>query len=110
MAATRMLARVLHDEARAVGVRVQLLSIDSPVRSEQPREHDCPEWPAASDVARSVVRLIDRTSSVDEPTDAIVACARRTTVHPPGRVTRQFRDVPSFLESLRHPTNKITPQ
>jgi NAD(P)-dependent dehydrogenase (short-subunit alcohol dehydrogenase family) len=110
-AATRMLARVLHDEARASGVRVQLVSIDAPVRSEQPREHECPEWPAASDVARSVIRLVDRTSSVEEPTDAVVACARSTTACAPGRRgMRPFHDVPSFLQSLRHPTNKITPQ
>jgi hypothetical protein len=105
-----MLARVLHDEARPCGVRVHLLSIDAPVRSEQPREHECPEWPAASDVAHSVARLLDRTLPVGEPTDAIVACARSAAASSPGRPTRRFRDVPSFLESLRHPTNKITPQ
>ena len=110
MAATRMLARVLHDEARPSGVRVQLLSIDSPVRGDAPGAHECPEWPAASDVARSVARLLDRTSSVDEPMDAIVACARSATACSPGRATRRFTDVPSFLASLRNPPNKINPQ
>ncbi|HET9693927.1 MAG TPA: SDR family NAD(P)-dependent oxidoreductase [Steroidobacteraceae bacterium] len=109
MAATRMLARVLHDEARACGVRVQLLSIDSPVRSEQPGDHECPEWPAASDVARSVARLVDPRSS-DEPTDAIVRCGRSGAVRANDRVTRRYSDVPSLLESLRNPTNNITPQ
>ncbi|HET7204788.1 MAG TPA: SDR family oxidoreductase [Steroidobacteraceae bacterium] len=109
MAATRMLARVLHDEARASGVRVQLLSIDSPVRSEEPGDHECPEWPAASDVARSVARLVDRRST-DESTDAIVTCARSTSACSSGPLTRRFRDVPSLLESLRNATNKITPQ
>lgn len=107
MAATRMLARVLHDEATACGVRVQLLSIDSPVRSEQPGDHDCPEWPAASDVARRVLRLLDHNV---EPAEAVVPCARAEAACSIRRVGRAFTDVPSFLASLRNPTNKITPQ
>jgi NAD(P)-dependent dehydrogenase (short-subunit alcohol dehydrogenase family) len=107
MAATRMLARVLHDEATASGVRVQLVSIDSPVRGEQPGDHECPEWPAASDVARSVVRLLDPAV---EPSDAVVPCARREDACSIRRLGRAFTDVPSFLASLRNPTNKITPQ
>ena len=106
-AATRMLARVLHDEARTSGVRVQLISIDSPLRSERPRQHECPEWPTADDVARSVARLIDRSSANDDAADAIVAVPRVDARSP---VSRPYLDVPTFLESLRHPTNKITPQ
>jgi NAD(P)-dependent dehydrogenase (short-subunit alcohol dehydrogenase family) len=109
MAATRMLARVLHDEARPAGVRVQLLSIDSPVRGEQPGEHECPEWPAASDIARSVARLLDRTAH-DESTEAVVTCARGAAARSISRVARAFTDVPSFLASLRKAPNKITPQ
>jgi NAD(P)-dependent dehydrogenase (short-subunit alcohol dehydrogenase family) len=107
MAATRMLARVLHDEATAFGVRVQLLSIDSPVRAGQPGDHECPEWPSASDVARRVVRLLDRTV---EPGEAVVPCARGEAACSIRRISRAFTDVPSFVASLRNPTNKITPQ
>lgn len=109
MAATRMLARVLHDEARALGVRVQLLSIDSPVRSDVPGEHECPDWPSASDVARKAARLLDRDGR-DESTDAVVACGRSSAACSIGRVARAFTDVPSFIASLRNPTNKIPPQ
>jgi NAD(P)-dependent dehydrogenase (short-subunit alcohol dehydrogenase family) len=110
MAATRMLVRVLHDEARAGGVRVQMVSIDSPVRNEQPGEHECPEWPTASDVARRVAQLVDRTAQASSTTEAVVACARSQPACPGGRIARAFGDVPSFLASLRNTTNKITPQ
>ena len=109
MAATRMLVRVLHDEVRALGVRVQMVSIDSPVRNEQPGDHECPEWPAASDVARRVAQLLDHTSQ-DSPAEAVVACTRTPSACAGGRIARAFHDVPSFLASLRNTTNKITPQ
>jgi NAD(P)-dependent dehydrogenase (short-subunit alcohol dehydrogenase family) len=108
-AATRMLARVLHDEARPCGVRVQLLSIDSPVRGDRPGEHECPDWPAASDVACSVARLLDRTSN-DESTDVIVACGSGRTACSAGRAARAFTDVPSLLTWLKNPTQKIAPK
>jgi len=109
MAATRMLVRVLHDEVRASGVRVHMVSIDSPVRNEEPGEHECPEWPAASDVARRVAQLLDRTSP-DSSAEAVVACARSPAACPGGRIARAYSDVPAFLASLRNTTNKITPQ
>ena len=109
MAATRMLARVLHDEALPSGVRVQLLSIDAPVRGDRPAAHECPEWPAASDVARHVARLFDRNAT-DESTNAIVACERGGAAHTPVHEKSTFSDVPSFLASLRNPTKRITPQ
>ena len=109
MAATRMLVRVLHDEVRASGVRVQMVSIDSPVRSEEPGDHECPEWPAASDVARRVAQLLDRTAA-DAPAEAVVACTRSPSGCSSGRIARAFHDVPTFLASLRNTTNKITPQ
>jgi NAD(P)-dependent dehydrogenase (short-subunit alcohol dehydrogenase family) len=106
MAATRMLARVLNDEARPLGVRVQLLSIDSPMRSDPPREHECPEWPAATDVARRVAGLLDRTTT-DESSQAVVACTRLKVARAIGSATRAFNDVPSFLASLRSPQQEI---
>jgi NAD(P)-dependent dehydrogenase (short-subunit alcohol dehydrogenase family) len=106
-AATRMLARVLHDEARASGVRVQLLSIDSPLRGERPADHECPEWPSASDVAQRAARLLDRGAASDQPPDAVVAMGRGGAACTATRtITHAFRDVPSFIASLRHPTTK----
>ncbi|HET6545156.1 MAG TPA: SDR family oxidoreductase [Rhodanobacteraceae bacterium] len=54
-AALRMLARVLHEEARNTGVRVQLLSIARPARTERNRACACPEWPSALDIGRRAV-------------------------------------------------------
>ena len=108
-AATRMLARVLHDEVHASGVRVQLVSIDSPVRNERPGEHECPEWPTASDVARSVVHLLDSRAG-EATTDAVVSGTRTDGSCSIGRSLRAFPSVPSFLASLRNSTNKISPQ
>lgn len=62
-AALRMLARVLHDEARASGVRVQLLAVDSPVCTDANREHACTQWPSAEAVGRRALALIDRAGS-----------------------------------------------
>ncbi len=69
-AALRMLARVLHDEARALAVRVQLLTVDTPVCGEKRGPHDCPQWPDAVAVGRRVVELIGRSGA--EPARAIV--------------------------------------
>jgi hypothetical protein len=104
-----MLARVLHDEARASGVRVQLLSIDKPLRSDQPRTHECPEWPAAADVARRITRLLDPHINSDT-TEAVVTCTGPCARHESGGPARPYSDVPTFLASLRNRTKKITPQ
>ena len=106
MAALRMLARVLHDEAQSLGVRVHLLSIDSPVRSEQPTAHECPEWPTVSGVGRRVAQLITR-AHVDEATQTIVTCRRRAdqAVSNAAQPPRRFRDVPTFLQSLKTQTS-----
>lgn len=58
-AALRMLARVLHEEARSIGVRVQLLSIDSPVSTEFNREHACSQWPSAIAVGQRALALVE---------------------------------------------------
>jgi NAD(P)-dependent dehydrogenase (short-subunit alcohol dehydrogenase family) len=109
MAATRMLARVLHAEAQSSGVRVQLLSIDAPVRGERPGEHECPEWPSAKGIAERLVRLLDRRVT-DEAPDAVIACARGTASRWKAHAAATFGDVPSFLRSLTNTPKKITPQ
>lgn len=59
-AALRMLTRVLHDEARVQGVRVQLLTVDSPVRTQARDAHCCPRWPSALVVGQQALALVDR--------------------------------------------------
>jgi len=54
--------QVLHDEARAFDVRVQLLSVDLPVCTGRPRTNDCPQWPTALSIGERAVALIQRSS------------------------------------------------
>lgn len=75
-AALRMLARVLHDEARQQAVRVQLLAVDTPVCTEFNQRHSCPEWPSALSVGQRAMALIDHDVS-DEPPRPIVPYAVR---------------------------------
>jgi NAD(P)-dependent dehydrogenase (short-subunit alcohol dehydrogenase family) len=100
MAATRMLARALRDEACPLGVRVQLLSIDAPLRTDRPGAHECPEWPTAADVARRAAQLLDPSFSGDT-TDAVVACNGHVAMPASGIAPRPYGDVPTFLASLR---------
>ena len=58
-AALRMLARVLHDEARALPLRVRMLSVDSPVRTAANARHACERWPDAEAIARQALQLLD---------------------------------------------------
>ena len=73
-AALRMLARVLHDEARAFAVRVQLLAVDSPARTEANARHACSNWPGADSIARRALDMVDPR----EPgsTEAVVGYAQ----------------------------------
>lgn len=76
-AAQRMLARVLHEEAQALAVRVQLLTVDLPVCDEHDRLHACPQWPSAIDVGHRAIALIERRDATDVPA-AVVPYAART--------------------------------
>jgi len=105
MAATRMLAQVLHDEAQPLGVRVHLVSIDAPVRSDEPGIHECPEWPTVRDVARRAVQLLDATP-IEAPAGAVVTCGRDGARAVARYTAQAFRSVPSFLESLKKATPK----
>jgi NAD(P)-dependent dehydrogenase (short-subunit alcohol dehydrogenase family) len=71
-AALRMLARVLHDEARVLGVRLQMLSLDWPVRTDDNAAHACAQWPSANGIGRRVLALIDRRDRA--PTQAVITC------------------------------------
>ena len=73
-AALCMLARVLHDEARAIAVRVQLLSVDRPVCPEARRAHLCPQWPTAIEIGRRALALIE--GDRNQPAHAVVRYAQ----------------------------------
>jgi NAD(P)-dependent dehydrogenase (short-subunit alcohol dehydrogenase family) len=62
-AALRMLARVLHDEARVLPVRVQMLSVELPVRTEANAAQACTQWPSAVAIGRRALAMIDRRDS-----------------------------------------------
>jgi hypothetical protein len=74
-----MLARVLHDEARAYPVRVQLLAVDSPLRTEANLKHACTQWPDATSVGRRALALIEQSTTA-APANAVV----RYTTSPMG--------------------------
>jgi NAD(P)-dependent dehydrogenase (short-subunit alcohol dehydrogenase family) len=57
-AALSMVARVLHNEARAFDVRVQLLIVDSPANVDGEYQHLCARWPSALEIGTRAVDLI----------------------------------------------------
>ena len=69
-AALRMLARVLHDEALPLGVRVQLLSVEAPVAQGR---HACAQWPTAEAIGRRALALLDRSDAA--PVQPVVGAA-----------------------------------
>lgn len=75
-AALRMLGRVLHDEARALGVRVHLLGVNAPLRTIKNARHACEGWPSPRAVARRALALASRAESAS---DAVVACGGPST-------------------------------
>lgn len=99
-AALRMLGLVLHDEARSLGVRVQFLAIDSPVRGDPRSPHECGEWPSALAVGHHVLQEIDGNAAL--PAAAAASFARRVDSSTPHSTTqgRVFTDVPTFLKTL----------
>ena len=56
-AALRMLVRVLADEAQADGVRVHLLDVAAPARSDANAAHACPQWPCVRRIGEEAVAL-----------------------------------------------------
>jgi NAD(P)-dependent dehydrogenase (short-subunit alcohol dehydrogenase family) len=57
-AAVRMLARVLHGEARQFSVRLQLLEVESPVRTDDNEKHACKQWPCVEHIGRKALELL----------------------------------------------------
>lgn len=65
-ASLRMLVRVLHDEARPLGVRVQLLSVDRPVARDG---NASPRWPTADAIGLRALALLDQAAPLHGITD-----------------------------------------
>jgi NAD(P)-dependent dehydrogenase (short-subunit alcohol dehydrogenase family) len=76
-AANAMLVRVLHNEARLLGVRVQMLAINRPVRTEENRTCACEGWPLATEIATQALALVDQVES-RHPVSALVRFAEAT--------------------------------
>jgi NAD(P)-dependent dehydrogenase (short-subunit alcohol dehydrogenase family) len=57
-AAQTMLAKVLHEEAAPLGVRVQMLSLDHPVCDPLGNGRNCARWPSALSVGRRAVSML----------------------------------------------------
>jgi NAD(P)-dependent dehydrogenase (short-subunit alcohol dehydrogenase family) len=76
-AAVAMLVRVLHNEARLLGVRVQMLAVSRPVKTEDNYVVACSGWPAAGELARQALALVDQVES-RHPVSAMVRFAEAT--------------------------------
>ena len=83
-AANRMLLRVLHDEARALSVRVQLLAVEMPTRTDDNAERACAQWPTAQAIAERALALADPQRQ-REPAEAVVRYACNSMPAPPDR-------------------------
>ncbi|MGA9332744.1 MAG: hypothetical protein WBV39_00515, partial [Rudaea sp.] len=127
-AATSMLVRVLHEEARTLGVRVQLLAINRPVRTPQNDGCACEGWPDALAIGEQALALIDRIEArtADEaivrfdprrarrgqvpvrdnvqPADSRLAAASAQTAAPAGGTRTRARLEPTWnaLEPIFH--------
>lgn len=53
----KMLVRVLHEEMRASGVRVQMLDVDRPACTDGNQAHACPQWPRVRAIGEQAVAL-----------------------------------------------------
>jgi NAD(P)-dependent dehydrogenase (short-subunit alcohol dehydrogenase family) len=102
-AALRMLVRVLHDEARSTGVRVQMLQVPAPACTEANSAHACPQWPSVRAIGEQAVALATAPRGVRiEPVVDFQSAPR-----PPPRNARSrdpdIADARALLESLSIP-------
>jgi len=88
-AALQMLARVLHSEARQFSVRLQLLEVESPVRTDANEKHACQQWPCVSHIGRKALALLKHRNDarcteavVDYRSDACTGGSESTDANP----------------------------
>ncbi|MEP6907649.1 MAG: SDR family oxidoreductase [Pseudoxanthomonas sp.] len=84
--ALRMLTHVLHEEAQALGVRVQMLSVDKPLTTPDNARNACAEWPSAMAVGRDAVSLLTR----NERARAVVSFDAGRALTPPRALFSEF--------------------
>lgn len=96
-AALRMLTNVLHEEAQAVGVRVQMLSVDKPLTTAENARNACAEWPSAMAVGRHAVSLLTRK----ERARAVVPFDAGRALTPPQPLFTEFSLPLSTYEAPR---------
>lgn len=89
-AAQQMLAKVLHEEAASLGVRVQLLSLDHPI-ADTDAGRSCSRWPSALSVGRRAVSMLLRD---DRPVKSVVRFSD-PWVPPPVRTLFSAPSLPS---------------
>jgi len=106
-AAQRMLACVLHDEARALRVRVQLLTVDTPVRTGREGEQACPHWPCATAVGRRALQLI-KHDDAGTAAQALVRYATNTLPHAPPYARAMTSPAPSLAVDPSGATSLLT--
>lgn len=95
-AALRMLANVLHHEAHALGVRVQMLSVERPLCTTANENNACAQWPRALAVGRHAVSLLTH----GEPPRAVVAFDAGRALLPPQPLFREF-SLPVVSEEIQ---------
>lgn len=97
-ASVRMLAQVLHEEAKPLGVRVQLLSLTHPVCRSETGADDCPEWFTTLSVGRAAVSLL---ADAGVPDQAVVDIDKHRYAHP----RTSLMTAPHFFPS----THEVSP-
>lgn len=70
-AALQMMARVLHEEARAVSVRVQLLNVETPICGGAAGDPARPTWPSALAVGQRALAMVEQRDA-NRRADAVV--------------------------------------
>ena len=114
-AAQRMLACVLHDEARALDVRVHLLAVDMPARTETNHMHACSRWPCAVEIGQQALALVQRgdAAGINRAVVPFASHARATSGVPPPRAQEPERfsgDVAQgCIDDARRLLNSLSP-
>lgn len=110
-AATTMLLRVLHDEARALSVRVQMLSVDSPVRTADNASCACEQWPSAIALGMQALALLDQTDATKSVQAVVKVTGAVTAPRPVARIAHAPTPVPAPLPEpqVTHMPNDVAP-
>jgi NAD(P)-dependent dehydrogenase (short-subunit alcohol dehydrogenase family) len=98
-AAVNMLARALHAEARTFSVRLQLLEVESPVRTDANELHACKQWPCVDAIGRKALALIEHRNDarcagavIDYRSNACETATGRADVDSAGHGSSEEKD------------------